>query len=145
MLPTLLPNDLLVDQAAARLGLKAQREAQASLETEKERLADEMRESLKQLEETHRAETEALREEADRSSTEVKETAAFAVEEVRAEKETAIAAADRKVSIATEEVERLRGRLESIPGEVKAELESDFHQRERVVRDGVRSEVGNGW
>ncbi|MEM7516712.1 MAG: hypothetical protein AAF368_07290 [Planctomycetota bacterium] len=107
-------------------------------------MIEELRRRVEHLQETHRAEAEALRGESGRRSKEAEDAAAAALEKAASDREAAVAAVDRKLLVATEELERLRGRLESVPGEVRAVLEREFQERERLVRDGVRAEVREG-
>lgn len=129
------------DQASARQTLKAQQDAQASLEAEKLRLAEELQQRLQRLQESHRAEMETVRGEAQRSAKEAEDAARAALAAVAADRDAAVAAAGQNVSAATEDAERLRERLQSISGEVRADLENEFQERERILRDEVRSEV----
>lgn len=173
-------------QAAARLALKTQREAEASLEAERRRLEEEREQHVRRLREAHLAEVESLRAEANRSAREAAAAARASLEAAKrrladereedlrrlreahlaekealraeaeraageaaarlaSEKEEAVAAAasaaDERLFAAAEEADGLRKRLESVPGEVRADLEREFGERERLAREEVRIEV----
>ncbi|CAN0453065.1 unnamed protein product, partial [Ectocarpus sp. 8 AP-2014] len=122
-------------KAAARLTLKSQRDAQASLESRKARMAEGLDQRLRNAQETHLAEkTEELRGQAERLTRE----AAAAVAKVEAESRAAVATS---AAAAEEQAELLRGRLERVPGEVRAELEREFQEKERLVREGMQQRL----
>lgn len=122
------------------------------LEAEIRRLSQEQDERLQDLEKTHGEEIKSMRERADKAIRETEEAAAARsaadrdaaqdevqrVERVAAE---AKAVADQKISGLEEKLEGLRKRLDEMPGQMRANLEKEFNERERHARGEVRDEV----
>lgn len=65
----------------------------------------------------------------------------MAVAKMAAEKEASVATAGGKAAAAAEDAELLRVRLESVPAEVRADLEGEFEERERLAREEAGKSV----
>lgn len=139
-------------KATGRLALKGKREAQAAFEAERLKLSQEKDERLRDLEKTHGEEIKSMRDKADKAIRETEEAAAArraadrdaAMDEVQRVERVAAevkAVADQKILGLEEELEGLRKRLDEVPGQLRANLEREFDERERHAREEARDEV----